>query len=236
MASPGRRERLTTRGLSPGRRFPLGVRRSARPAWCDEPRPGATAPAPGRCRHEGTAPRAGAHREPRPGPGRGAADGNAPETAASSPTTTCSTRRQRMWVAVLDPVGPTALAGLQRAGGRGVHASSVDEAELIHVVVRRGARYHRFPGVTIHESRRFDPRDVQHRDWLPCLPAGPVGPRRRGLAAVPPLRVRPARGRRTAAAVHARRPVRAASTRRPDPSQAATCASRSTTSRVAPRR
>lgn len=79
------------------------------------------------------------------------------------------TRRQRMWVAVLDPVGPTALAGLSALEVEGFRFFG-REAELIHVVVRRGARYHRFPGVTIHESRRFDPCDVQHRDWLPCLP------------------------------------------------------------------
>ena len=74
-----------------------------------------------------------------------------------------------MWVAVLDPQGPTALAGLSALEVAGFRFFG-REAELIHVVVRRGARYHRFPGVTIHESRRFDPLDVQRRDWLPCLP------------------------------------------------------------------
>jgi hypothetical protein len=79
------------------------------------------------------------------------------------------TRRQRMWVAVLDPAGPTALAGLSALEVAGFRFFG-RETELIHVLVRRGARYHRFAGVTIHESRRFEPSDVQHRDWLPCLP------------------------------------------------------------------
>jgi hypothetical protein len=68
-------------------------------------------------------------------------------------------RRQLLWVAVLDPEGPTALAGmtpLELAGfkyfGR--------ETELIHIVVVRGARHHRFPGVKVHESRRFGPEDI----------------------------------------------------------------------------
>ena len=42
------------------------------------------------------------------------------------------------------------------------------ETERIHVVVRRGARYHRMPGVTIHESRRFEPQDVDRRHGVPC--------------------------------------------------------------------
>jgi len=81
------------------------------------------------------------------------------------------TRLQAMWVAVLDHPAPAALAGvtaLQSAGftffGR--------ELKLIHLVVPRGSRYHDFPDVKIHESRRFtdadiDPRSVISRTTLP---------------------------------------------------------------------
>ena len=69
------------------------------------------------------------------------------------------TRLQAMWVAVLDHPAPAALAGLtalQTAGftffGR--------ELKLIHLVVPRGARYHDFPDVKIHESRRFGLLDI----------------------------------------------------------------------------
>jgi len=75
-------------------------------------------------------------------------------------------RPEQMWVAVLDPVGLTALAGmtaLETAGFRFFGR----EVERIHVVVRRGARYHRMPGVTIHESRRFEPQDVDRRRGIP---------------------------------------------------------------------
>lgn len=77
------------------------------------------------------------------------------------------TRLQRMWVAVLDPTGLTALAGmsvLETAGFRFFGR----EIKQIHVVVVRGARYHRFPDVVVHESRRFGPHDVQHRASMPC--------------------------------------------------------------------
>lgn len=79
------------------------------------------------------------------------------------------TRRQLTWVALLDPPPPVALAGfsaLQVAGFRYFG----EDPERIHAVVRRGATYHRFPGVQIHESRRFEARQVIRTDGLPHLP------------------------------------------------------------------
>lgn len=77
------------------------------------------------------------------------------------------TRQQLMWVAVLDPVGLTSLAGMSALEVAGFRFFG-RETERIHVVVRRGARYHRWPGVTIHESRRFEPQDVDRRLGIPC--------------------------------------------------------------------
>jgi hypothetical protein len=78
-------------------------------------------------------------------------------------------RRQTMWVAVLDPVGPTALAGLSSLELAGLRFFG-EEARQIHVVVQRGARYHVLPNVRIHESRRFDPDFVIRSEGLPCTP------------------------------------------------------------------
>jgi hypothetical protein len=43
-----------------------------------------------------------------------------------------------------------------------------DPPKLVHVVVSRGATYHRFPGVKVHESRRLAPLDVGLHRGLPC--------------------------------------------------------------------
>ncbi len=62
-------------------------------------------------------------------------------------------RRQLMWVAVLD-AGECALGShtsLELAGFR----SFATEAETIHLIVPRGAKVTRFPGVRVHESRRL---------------------------------------------------------------------------------
>jgi len=78
------------------------------------------------------------------------------------------TRRQLTWVALLDQPPPVALAGfsaLEVAGFRYFGR----EPEAIHVVVRRGVTYHRFPGVQIHESRRFQPIDIVRADGPPRL-------------------------------------------------------------------
>jgi hypothetical protein len=79
------------------------------------------------------------------------------------------TRVQWMWVAVSDPQGPIALAGLTALELGGFRFFG-RETEQIHVIVRRGARYHRFPGVKVHESRRFDPLAVIPVAGLPCMP------------------------------------------------------------------
>jgi hypothetical protein len=80
------------------------------------------------------------------------------------------TRRQWMWVAVLDNRGPAALAGFSALEVRGFRYFG-EEAGLIHVVVRRGSAYHRFPGVHVHESRRFRVTDVVATDGIPRLTA-----------------------------------------------------------------
>ena len=80
------------------------------------------------------------------------------------------TRRQWMWLALLDNHGATALCGFSALEVRGFRFFGA-ELELIHVVVPRGAVYHRFPGVHVHESRRFRPEDVERVDALPVLGA-----------------------------------------------------------------
>jgi hypothetical protein len=79
------------------------------------------------------------------------------------------TRRQLMWAAVLDPVGPVALAGLTSLEMVGFRFFGT-EMDQIHIIVRRGSRYHLLPGVRIHESRRFDPDRVVHDTGIPRLP------------------------------------------------------------------
>jgi hypothetical protein len=74
---------------------------------------------------------------------------------------------QMLWVAVLDPAGPVAAAGVTVLQRRGFRYFG-DELTRLHVVVRHGARYHRLPGVKIHESRRFRDEDVRHIGGLPC--------------------------------------------------------------------
>lgn len=78
------------------------------------------------------------------------------------------TRRQWQWIALLDNVGPVALAGMT-ALEMGGFTFFGPETELIHVVVRRGAQYHRFPGVKVHESRRFEEADIVLTDGPPHL-------------------------------------------------------------------
>jgi uncharacterized protein DUF559 len=80
------------------------------------------------------------------------------------------TRRQSMWIALLDNRCPTALCGFSALEVRGFRFFG-DEPQLIHVVVPRGSVYHRFPGVHVHESRRFRPGDIEHVDRLPVLAA-----------------------------------------------------------------
>jgi hypothetical protein len=79
-------------------------------------------------------------------------------------------RVQWMWIAVLDNRGPAALAGFSALEVRGFRYFG-DEPAQIHVVVPRGATYHRFPGVRVHESRRFRDTDIVTAAGLPRLPA-----------------------------------------------------------------
>src|SRR6478735_8889689 len=77
------------------------------------------------------------------------------------------TRQQRAWVAVLDSPPPVALGGLTGLEIRGFRFFGA-EMDLLHLVIGRGATYHRFPGVTIHESRRLAPLDIVTHQALPC--------------------------------------------------------------------
>jgi hypothetical protein len=79
------------------------------------------------------------------------------------------TRAQWMWMSVLDPQPPVALAGLTALELGGFRFFG-EEMELIHVVVRRGAQYHRFPNVKIHESRRFAAGHIEYTGGLPHTP------------------------------------------------------------------
>ena len=63
-------------------------------------------------------------------------------------------RRQLMWIAVLDASPVAALCShtsLELAGFKSFAA----EAKQIHLLVPRGAKVTRFPGVVVHESRRL---------------------------------------------------------------------------------
>ena len=79
------------------------------------------------------------------------------------------TREQWMWIALLANRGPAALAGCTALEVGGFRFFG-EEMRSVHVVVPRGAQYHRFPGVKIHESRRFDPGDVLVSQGFPHLP------------------------------------------------------------------
>ena len=76
------------------------------------------------------------------------------------------TRVQQMWIALLDNRVPTALAGLSALETAGFRFFG-RETELIHVVIPRGSTYHRFPDVKVHESRRFDQRDIVRTAGFP---------------------------------------------------------------------
>jgi hypothetical protein len=79
-------------------------------------------------------------------------------------------RQQWRWIAILDNRGPAALAGFTALEVDGFRFFG-DEPRLLHVVVPRGAQYHRFPDVKVHESRRFRPADVVAATGVPRLPA-----------------------------------------------------------------
>ncbi|MEO5709746.1 MAG: DUF559 domain-containing protein [Nocardioidaceae bacterium] len=76
------------------------------------------------------------------------------------------TRRQLMWVAVLDPTGCVSLGGLTSLETAGFRFFGV-EKDLVHLVVQRGAKTWAHPQVKVHESRRLDPRDLDPDSILP---------------------------------------------------------------------
>lgn len=79
-------------------------------------------------------------------------------------------RRQLMWIAVLDAGECAALGShtsLELAGFR----SFADEAQLIHVVIRRGEKVTPLDGVRVHESRRLRPGQCVSTDGLPRTPS-----------------------------------------------------------------
>ncbi|MFI2105155.1 hypothetical protein ACH436_17830 [Isoptericola sp. NPDC019693] len=68
-----------------------------------------------------------------------------------------STRAAQLWAAVLDPEPPVAVGSWT---GLAEHGLVGWDRPGLHVVVPRGARTRRLPGVVVHESRRFCPEDV----------------------------------------------------------------------------
>lgn len=76
------------------------------------------------------------------------------------------TRRQLMWIAILDPTGCVCLGGLtalETAGFRFFGA----ELDLVHIVVQHGAKTWRHPMVKVHESRRLHPLDLDPASDIP---------------------------------------------------------------------
>lgn len=79
------------------------------------------------------------------------------------------TPRQQMWAAVLDAGEPSALASHTALALWGFRSFAV-EASAVHLVVPRGAKVHRWPGLVVHESRRVQPDEHVVRQGLPCTP------------------------------------------------------------------
>ena len=78
------------------------------------------------------------------------------------------TQRQSWWAAVLAAEGPSALAGRTAAEAHGLLGW---EAEAVHVVIQRGAKVNRVPGVhvKVHESRRFTGEDIHESKSPPMV-------------------------------------------------------------------
>lgn len=75
-------------------------------------------------------------------------------------------RSQHLWLAVLEPVVPVALAGVTALETNGFKFFG-RELDLVHIVVPRGARPISLPSTKIHESRRFDLADLDRRSVIP---------------------------------------------------------------------
>jgi hypothetical protein len=71
----------------------------------------------------------------------------------------------RRWVAVLECGPRAALAGVTALQAEGITAL---KDVLIHVIVPKGARRVRLPGVKVHESRRWRAEDIA-RDGIPRM-------------------------------------------------------------------
>jgi hypothetical protein len=67
------------------------------------------------------------------------------------------TRLQSWWVGILHAGRSACLAGLSASEAAGLIGW---EREATHVLVPKGARIPRLPGVIVHESRRFGPADI----------------------------------------------------------------------------
>ncbi|MGI8434078.1 MAG: hypothetical protein ACR2LE_04995 [Nocardioidaceae bacterium] len=81
---------------------------------------------------------------------------------------TAPTRRQLMWIAVLD-AGPEAALGSHTTLELRAFRSFAREARHVHLVVPRGAKTRPLSGVQVHESRRFHPNRRCSYQGLPCL-------------------------------------------------------------------
>lgn len=73
-------------------------------------------------------------------------------------------REAELWVAVLD-AGP--LVALGSWTGLAKHGLRGWDRPGAHIVVPRGAKTRRLPGVVVHESRRPAPEDIRRVDQLP---------------------------------------------------------------------
>lgn len=74
--------------------------------------------------------------------------------------------RQQLWMALLNAGQQTvALAGRSAAAAHGLTGY---ESDVLHVVVRNGARVRKLPGIRIHVSRRFTSADL-HPSRLPAV-------------------------------------------------------------------
>ncbi len=78
------------------------------------------------------------------------------------------TRRQLMWISVLD-AGPQAALGSHTSLELNNFRSFAREAQRIHLVVPRGAKTRVVPGVDLHESRRSHQHRRRLYQGLPCL-------------------------------------------------------------------
>src|SRR4051812_34032412 len=77
------------------------------------------------------------------------------------------TRTQLMWAALLDAGEPAALVShtaLELSGFR----DFARQADLVHLMVPRGAKVSALPGIAVHESRRVQAEDHVRRQGLRC--------------------------------------------------------------------